>query len=35
LTYEEFLNLYGNEFEVINTEIKTDITHYKDIEKLI
>jgi len=35
LTYEEFLNLYGNEFRVINTEIKTGFTHYKDIEKII
>lgn len=33
LTYEEFLNEFGGKFEYINTEIKTDQIHYKDIEK--
>ncbi len=33
LTFKEFLTEYGDKFKVINVEVKTDIEHYKDIEK--
>ncbi len=35
LTYEEFLTEYGDKFKILNVEIKTDIIHYENIEKLI
>lgn len=35
LTYEQFLKAFGNQFKLINVEIKTDIIHYDNIEKNI
>ncbi|AAT27691.1 glycerophosphodiester phosphodiesterase family protein [[Mycoplasma] mobile] len=35
LTLEEFLHLYIDKFKIINIEIKTDVEHYVDIEKII
>ena len=35
LTYEEFLEEFGNKFCFINVEVKTNVIHYPNIEKRI